>query len=379
MQITIAERLRPYSHSIGLSYLLPGSCFQIQVFPCLIRLFDLAHSDPIKQGELVLDLRGPVKHFTVSNDLERGCLCVWGETQLGFVRYLLFSQEGGKRLGLFLEKGPQEGIHLANGSDSIQLHPLQGVSLSLESGLQQKMMPMIKEKVIKTAYMAPQGNRLSLGNHKAQDWDLVRRRLNLVEIFPVWNRLGQLIPLRQSQDLLYVGTATLLKVCEEAILKGKPEDLAENFLALFQSGFHGLLAPRLVDDHYQGIVLTPKISSELSPLCLLTKGRELIERLFIHKQDKTIQILPALPPEFHHGRFTHVQLEEGVLDIEWSKKTIRRLNFYSEKEQEVHFEFRKQIKSCRIRQRKGDKGREILLGSPLSVEKNCYYFFDNFI
>jgi len=44
-----------------------------------------------------------------------------------------------------------------------------------------------------------------------------------------------------------------------------------------------------------------------------------------------MHVLPALPHEWHAGRATGLRLETGTLDLEWSRRTLRRMVFHGEK------------------------------------------------
>ena len=203
MKINIAERLRPFSHEAGVFVPLPGSLLQLQVFPTLLRVFD--SEKLIEEKPLV----GSYKGFTVMLDLERGCIKVWSRGQEGIFRYHIYSHEGSFVVG--------------EGKDNCSIGK----------------MP-----------------RLSLGSHKKQDWTLVKRRLDMCEILPVWHRLGKMVPEVSEHNS---GSAALIAECEEAIAEKKHDRIVEILERLFLAGFHGIMAPRLVDEDHQGI-LEPWIS-----------------------------------------------------------------------------------------------------------------------
>jgi len=136
MRIKIAGKLRPFSHQPGIRCLIPFSTWEAQIFPTKIFFKDLA-KDGSKEVEI--PKQGPIKGFTVLQDLERGRIEVLGRAKDGYFRYFLDT---------FIEK--------------VEL------PISLK--------------------------RLSLGYHKKQDWELIQRRAEMGEIFPYWIRLAQLIP-----------------------------------------------------------------------------------------------------------------------------------------------------------------------------------------
>lgn len=374
MRITIAERLRPFSHTPGMRYLLPGSTYVVEIYPCLLRFYDASTTPFQLKFELELQLKGLVNGFTGENNLERGEIKVWGETAQGFVRYRIVSEAHRKGIYIIIEKAPNGGIPVGLRQGNFVWYREKGVESVQEAILQEaEMLALGKEDM--HFYQAPVTDRLSLGNHKAQDWDLIKRRLDLTEIFPVWHRLGQLVP---EFPITQEGTGVLLADCQELIHLKKVEQIYPAFLRLFQAGFGGLLVPRLVDEEYQGIIPIQQNSSTTSPLFLLSEGAKLIRRLFIEEYDNRIDLLPVLPPHFHCGRLIEIPLNQGIVNLEWSKKTLRRMSFYATQDQERIFHIR-HVRSFRLRTTKQDKGQQIKEGISIKLQKNCYYFFDNFI
>lgn len=342
MHITIAERLRPYSHTPGVMCMLPGSALRLQIFPTRVVIHDLTQGDRRFVRDIEWDIQGPVADFTVISDLEKGRVGVWGQAASGFFRYWLYSATQGHEVFCQIEKGA---------------------------------LVYSQVEISKDAFSA--NERLSLGNSKAQDWDLVVRRQDLAEILPVWFRLGQITPAALPPHVS--GTASLLGSCREAISSNAPDTIVQPFLNLFNAGFKGILTPRLFDDQYQGLAPHPLPAAEpFSPLILLTEGSALIRSLFIQQQESDIHILPVLPPEFHCGRFTQVSLGDyGDLDIEWSKKTVRRLIFRSKAACALTFHFKK-VQQFRLRRGHKDRGKIISLGTAVVFEGGAEYFFDCF-
>ncbi len=132
MKISIAQRLRPFSHLPGASCIVPGTAWQVMVFPTLLKFYDLLTGTEEEEN---LPWTGPVKNFTVQQDLERGEVVITGKTPEGYKRH-----------------------------------------------------------VIKRGNIPPHIERLSLGSHKSLDWEMVKRRGDLCDILPVWFRLGQMVP-----------------------------------------------------------------------------------------------------------------------------------------------------------------------------------------
>jgi len=196
--------------------------------------------------EQPLDIQGPVERFTVEQDLEKGEVRLYGFAKSGYYKHTI----AGK--------------------------------------------PPTKE-------------RLSLGSHKTQDWELIQRRNDPKEILPLWHKLGISLP---DVKVPVGGTATLLEKCT---------DLA-SLMELYHIAFEGMLVPRLEDSFHQGVTLPP-IESVGSPLALLTEGAKKIRNLFFSQEGSQLHILPHLPKELHAGRMVQIASPSiGTLDFEWSKK-----------------------------------------------------------
>ncbi len=344
MHIKIAERMRPFSHTAGTYCMVPRTQLRLQIFPALIIVHDLSQSEPQLVAEIVVPVKGPVKEFTIQLDLERGFIQVWGEGLDGYFRYGVYQGECSFSLAFDIEKGLSSWEPKADSKhDSFSIHPVV---------LQKNHFPVFFD-------------RLSLGSHKKQDWDQVKRRGDLTEILPIWLRLGQFF---EQSNVSYEGTAEWLKICQNA----KKMEAYQAFQNLFNLGFEGILSPRLADHQHQGFELSPAPAS-LSPLILLTEGAKAIRALFIHCHQHEIFVLPNLPPQFHCGRFLQVKCYElGLLDFEWTKKSIRCMVFRSETKGSIAFHFPKEIVRYRL------NGQVHQAGSSLEVEKGQVYIFDQF-
>lgn len=356
MRILIAERLRPFSHLPGTRCVLPGSPYQIEVYPARIFVHDLSARDPKCVAEIVLSIEGPVGNFTVQQDLETGAVRVFGQASNGYFRYGLKAASSSEGIYFLLEKP--------------------GLKWKCLSSF--PMMTMTQESNSTSVYHPPKTDRLSLGSHKSQDWEMVKRRNNLEEVFPEWLRLGQLVP---SLPLNHrSGTSLWLNECEKAIDSQPPELILRPFLNLFQTGFEGILSPRLIDSQYLGLEL-PSIphNTEGSPLAILSEGALLIRRLFIEQNGNRIALLPRLPPQFHCGRLLNVRCgEEGFIDLEWSKKVLRRAIFTASSDARIQFDFQKDLRSYRLRTSTKDSGIQCFCPSSLEIKQGTVYFLDNF-
>lgn len=339
MRITIGERFKPYSHIPGTPFILPGSSLCFRIYPTLIRINNLENG---KAEEIKFTIPGPLEDFTIQQDLEAGLLRVWGKTEFGFVRYKIIAQEKGFTINV--EKAPKDV----------------------------NVFPIASEKA--SSFHSMPAERLSLGVTKAQDWTLMIRRRDLAEIFPLWFRLGQSI---SYTSVIKPSQATLWTKCCEIVEKGTPDIILKPFEHLFTAAFEGGLSPRLEDTDFQGFSLP--VSSFTSPLPLLSEGAKLIRSLFLQVNNEVISILPALPSAFHCGRMLNITcVQWGTLDLEWTKKKIRRMIFRAQKTGDLSFIFQKNIKKFRLRTGNKDRGKYINSGSIIRIEEGQAYWFDNF-
>lgn len=343
MRIVIAERLKPFSHCPGTFFMLPGTPLRFQLFPALIRVHDLSASSPVLIAEIPLKIKGPLNDFTILQDLEKGFLHVWGHTLVGFLRYQIFPSSAKNGFSIFLEKSPEEEIIPQEFLVSSSLN----VSIPTE--------------------------RLSLGNHKKQEWTLMHRRCDLTEIFPLWLRLGQLLKIPERKD-----SDSLLQRCQDSVKASDRNAIISTFNNLFLAGFEGGLSPRSTDLNFQGFNLPP-LSSGVSPLHLLTEGAKSIRQIFLNTSDNKIAILPVLPSEFHCGRLIQAPCSDvGLLDMEWSKHLIRRMVLTVSKNVTLQFSFQKELGHFRLRAGYGDNGQKVICGDPITFQANQAYFFDRF-
>ncbi|QLH35365.1 MAG: hypothetical protein HWD61_03745 [Parachlamydiaceae bacterium] len=118
---------------------------------------------------------------------------IWGKSSQGYFRYNIRSAENPWEISIEIEKGLTDWKPAPLPSfSSFKIHSFASPSSSC-------FFNWI--------------DRLSLGNHKSQDWDMVKRRGDLTEILPVWLRLGQIV--HQPSFVAYEGTLDLLKICQK--------------------------------------------------------------------------------------------------------------------------------------------------------------------
>ncbi len=313
--LKITEKLRPFSHQPGTSCLVPGSDWIVRAFPAMLSV----------QGvEFPIRVSGPVREFTIQMDLERNCVWLWGIALEGHFRFKLVADEIG--LSLFIDRCPKTGIEIGS-------HKL---------GRKEKILLMSGGHF----HLPKKIERLSLGNWKAQDWDLVRRRNLVCEWVPVLYSLGQKVP-------------------DIGEVKRGPLDLIDQPTEFFHAAFTGILVPHLIDPLHQGLFSE---NGQGNPLALLKAAFQKIRSALIQHQ----QILPALPSDWVSGRVLGLQTHYGLLDFEWTKRTIRQMVLHAEKSDEAVFVFSKQVSSFRF------NGECVEQGKPLPIELGKKYTFDRF-
>lgn len=363
--IKIAARLHPFSHLPRTECLLPGSHFKLQIFPTLIHCMSVASKTP--QTSLILGIQGPVKGFTTELDLEHRQVRVFGVAKNGYFLYTLKRHADG--VELCVEKLPEETLYCRLISQNKECWISKGETLFIPVVFKEPQ-PLLNDE------------RLSLGMHKAQDWDSIRKRLDLKEIFPAWMRLGQITP-PSVNEACSLGTFALLDECKKIVEQGRKEDVIPAFARLFLAGLSGILVPRLFDDDAQGIIpLQLNADAQSSPIPLLTDGARLIRSLFLQEETGRLSFLPCLPSAFHCGRMIGLYTQsQDLFEFEWTKKNLRRLIINARSQAVFQLNFSRQFKSCRVRTSLKDRGKEYnLVRGELSLTflPGVCFFFDRF-
>jgi len=335
----------------------------------MISVDDLAAVHPVHVGNIELSIEPLLKEFTVMQDLESGSIYVWGASSTQYIRYRI-SAKSSRTLSIHFEKLPEMRIKIRTSLPHtlVQFTSAVGI-IELNGDALIQNTPISLEKNLSF-------ERLSLGNHKAQNWANIYQRRDFSEIFPLWMQLAQQLPL--DEDNGCGGNYDLIDACQRAIETNSPENILPAFLHLFLAGFSAGLSPRSFDEDHYGFN-SSALTTKNSPLHLLIAGKKLIRRLFIKIEGPQIVVLPHLPPEFHSGRFLNISCAGyGTLDMEWSKKSIRRLIFTAKSSMTLNFCFSKEIKKYRLQENVQSKGRWITTSTPLDIQSGVKYFFDCF-
>ncbi|NGX38483.1 MAG: hypothetical protein K1000chlam2_01657, partial [Chlamydiae bacterium] len=207
--------------------------------------------------------------------------------------------------------------------------------------------------------------RLSLGVHKKQDWDLIKRRCDMAEILPFWMRLAQVIP-EKALPKEPVGTDALLA--------------AGQLKETFQVAFQGILCPRLTDENFLGLIPERDIPKNLSPLGIIHEGARQIQALFFSEEKDRWHLLPALPKELHAGRLTSLVTKEGDrIDLEWSKKELKKVIVRPRKTRSVQLHLQRSLKSFRVRKHPRQRGERYMHNQALEIEESKILYLDRFM
>lgn len=356
MQISIFQKILPFSTEPGIKMLIPGTSVRATFYPTRIDFHDLSSALPVHLGAVVLDLEKP--ESTIQLNLEKGIITVSGESGRDYYRYTLSGWS-------------QKGV--------LELNVLKGnLSFKGEGAQIQSDNLIVFDKPFQQISKAPFLEKISLGSHRKQDWELVMRRNDPIELFPILYKIAQWIP--QQKPAVFEGTASLLPACCSAICSQERNGLIAPFQNLIRVAFEGLLSPTLVDEKYQGYALKPIAPNSLAnPLALCVDTALLMRSLFLQTYDDSFKILPALPPEFHSGRALSLRLKDvAAADIEWSKKQLRRMVIRPVQEGELYLQFPKEIDSFRVRRSDRDRGIYYQNSDPIVLNSEEVLYLDHF-
>jgi hypothetical protein len=313
-KIAISEKLAPYSHLPGTRCVVPCSDWVVEIFPALLRIVD--------KTDFAIEIAGPIEQFFVQLDLEKDCVWISGKGAQGCYRLQLTAAE--------------EGLFVA-----VQRAPKQGIAIG-----EHHLAPKEKLLLAKGGKVSPRlvCERLSLGNWKAQDVDLVRRRGDVREIVPTLFLLGQKIP--------------AVAAVEGAIPK---MDL------FFRSSFSGLFVPHLQDPLHQGI---SREGDAGDPMAILGLAYRTIRGHLIEEGEGDVRILPGIK-EYPVGRAS-LRTSFGWVHLEWTQGIMRRCIVEPKENCQHKFVFPKEVASFRC------CGQKVLNGDVVSLEADRPVLFDRF-
>ena len=358
MNIKLKERYKPFSHEAGTPLLIPQSSWKMTPYPGRVLLENLIPANKKETITFFLQIDQPLKTFTIMQDLEKGCVTIFGIGNKGYFSYRLSSIAD--NIFLSVHRCPQEGLFFS----------FEG---SLKNLKRKERIPIL----VRPSRSYPNSlEKMHFGVSKKQDWALIKRRLSVKEILPIWFQLGKNIP---KQPILNVGTSKYLKICNDLLIQQNRVKIGNMLLELFKVGFEGILSPRLLDTDYQIKHTDHNLLKGVSPILLLGEGARLIRRLLIEIHGEKLTILPCLPKEIDAGCFVAIDVTSNLsIDLEWSKKLIRRLTLLSKTNQTITLLFQKPIVSFRLRKRHQQRGYSIAVETPLQLKKDTFYILDRF-
>lgn len=343
MKIQIAQRFAPFTHLPGSYMPIPQTQWEVKLYPtCLFfRPIDAVKEEFI----LPLQLQGPVKNFTAILNCEKECIELSGTGKSGYFSLFIGREENAlivkQKKGAVLEK------------------------------------PLVEVAQL-DAHAAIKKERLALGNHKKQDFELVMRRKDLTEILPIWYFLAQTMP-HVARPSGKGGNIALFDACEKEVLQGDKRLVCERFLNLFQAAFEGVFAPRLEDLNHLGLTQEKLQGAKGSALYLLAGGKELIRALFFREEKEQYALLPQLSPAFHSGRMSGIMTKRGdEIAIEWSKKQLQKVVIRANKEGLIFLNLQKPLHSFRVRSSLKEKGVMQSAKEPLHLKAFQTLFLDRF-
>lgn len=357
MKIDIATKFKPFSHRAGTQVLIPGGLFVAKIYPSCLKILE-NNEEIYVLNFLVNDAD---KDFVIIQDLEKKCLNISCRSIEGYFRYCLKHRDD--KIVFFLQKAPDQLI-----VDLTEKNSCVRVNLKPKETLDFK----VRDK----ALVQKNIEKLSFGCHKKQDWQLVQRRNNPEEFIPFWFYLGQMTPQVEDMNCREGSLKYLSDI--EILLKNKEKEIALNRLSnIFKAGFKELLIPVLYDDKFYGIFESSHDSNPIA-INLLQDGYRFIRRFFIQKVKNVLWVLPNLPKDFHCGRLINVIEDDLMIDMEWSKKLLKKMKITALKDMELSFSFQNSLRFFNLKSSKRDKGIKFDVTTLLKLKQDQTYYFDNF-
>lgn len=322
--IKIEQRLQPFSVSPGTLFQIPGSCLFCRIFPSLIQILD---NKCLVVNEFFLD-KNYDGIFCVMQDLHKIGVKVF----IGKERYWISNQ-----------------------------------------GMIKKGKALSQRNFFSSEF-------LSLGMNKKLDWEMIYRRKSLLEILPLWFRLGVLTPEinltqdeKESENFLLFSSVIKNFFSQE---KDKQYQVLKN---LFFSCFPFNLVPQQQNIYFPKPHQSTSIGKKGYPLFLLREGAFFIRSLFIRIDRNIFNILPCLLKQFHSGRFINISCNDlGSIDLKWSKKMIKKIVFRSYKEGVINFIFPKNVNKFRLTNLENKEKKVLLSSSSMEIKSRNTYVLDCF-
>lgn len=340
-----ALRFKPFSHLPGTLSIIPGTSLACSVFPARLQIYCLQKKPGQKKPELIHEFTlsnfGPCSEFTITLNLEQGCLEVSGFHGKQFFRYQIFGTASGFGLR-FLKVAPESTLN--------------DTQLTAKKTL---YFPKQSEE-----YTVPKRARLSLGCSKAQNAQLIASRMQPEEFLPILFFLSQTIPQKMQAPTKGPSLAQDLRLSIE-----NKKHVYETLQNIYQAGFSSLFFPHVQDQKSLGFPYP--VTQATSPLTLLHELYIFILSIFFQEDGTIFDILPGLPEQFHAGKLTEIPTQNAIVSLEWSKKIIRRIQVHALDDFDCTFSLH-HVKSFRFHNKRYQNKQTIFL------KKGHTYLFDNF-
>lgn len=332
MRFNIKDRFCLFSHEPGVEVLLPFTDCIIKIFP---------NRWVVNNRVIDLAIQGPVKGFTVQQDIEKARLVVYGIANGCYFCFFLFAKQD--QLVCLLDRYSKDVI-----SYSLD------AKLSTFQKKQEVVLP------ISLTSFSPGNERLSLGCYKAQNIDLMKINKPIKLLLPVWYRLSQIQPFMDIDLTSHQYRST---------------DLQKSVIHFFNRYFSKVSVPAL-EDSREG--LPDFFEKDTNLIEFLQTTYLQIRQLFFMQDDNRFSILPKLPSIFNCGRVISLSGGKyGVIDFEWSKGRIRKLFFKSNLDASIYWDF-SNVSSFRITSLRQGKKAALKAAMPVTVTKGESYLLDHF-
>ncbi len=305
--------------------MVPCSTWAVEAYPTEIRMFRNEES-----ASLQLDLTGPVEGFTIEQDLEKNVVRVFGTAKEGYFNFEIAHIEN--IVLITLKRGNLIPYHFAG-----------------KKGVLEK--DQFLEIQTDAAFVSNHIERLSLGVNKKLDWDLVHRRCELKEILPLLFFLGQ--------------------KGESSNVDLKVPVLDNSFI---KHHFQNMLFPNRSTDKRLGLDIK-EMPVEVSLSIILFKTYESIRALFIKEVDDNILIDTA---QFVSGRMIGIKTSKAIIDIEWTKRKLRKLKITPIQSGPLSIIWPKDVDSFRLKHRPQEKGKMLQSSDEIILVFGQITYLDKF-
>lgn len=301
--------------------MIPLSNWVVTAYPTRMELSDFFEDMIV----IEMALKGPIRGFTLQQDLEKDICRIFGSSEAGYFEFQLFVDFQEKALSIKYARGEAVVVFV----DGKQVRLQKGEVIDLIDVLQGKQTET-KEKI-------------SLGSNRKQ------------EINEIWGRYD----LREMLPILYTISQSVLLPAEERITQLPVSE--EGFSQFLATGFRSLFVPKRRDENYLG-VFYEKLPDSLTPLYRLKAFQKAFRMLFLMEEDAKIQLLPNLFSTFHCGRFIGAKVQGAKIDFEWRSGKLRAVIIYPEKKGELTFLWPKEIQGCRSDKQEVVQGKQTTVG-----------------